>query len=82
MQANDDFRFNVHKRLLDLDATTNHLMMLVVANELSGYRWNEAVSCQKLAIEAWTLLLSAVQTDSMPALDGRSTDVPSISIDH
>ncbi|ENA27829.1 MULTISPECIES: hypothetical protein [Pseudomonas] len=71
MKFNEDFRFNAHKRLLDLDATTNHLMMLVVADELSGFRWDEAVSCQKLASEAWTVLLAEVQTDPMPALDGR-----------
>ena len=71
MKANEDFRFNAHKRLLDLDATTNHLMMLVVAGEVSGIRWDEAVSCQNLAIEEWTVLLSGVRTDPMPALDGR-----------
>jgi hypothetical protein len=39
----DDFRFTAHQHLLDLDATTNHLMMLVVAKEVSGIRWDDAV---------------------------------------
>jgi len=67
----DDFRFKSHRLLLDLDAATNHLMMLVVANEVSGPKWNEAAMRQKVAYEALALLLYAVETDSMPRLDGR-----------
>jgi hypothetical protein len=39
----DDFRFKSHKVLLELDAATNQLMMLVVANDISGARWTEAL---------------------------------------
>ncbi len=70
----DDFRFNAHKHLLDLDATTTHLMMLVVASEVSGARWDEAVSRHKLAIDAWSALFVGVPLDPMPPLDGRSPD--------
>jgi hypothetical protein len=75
----DDFRFKVHHLLLDLDATTNHLMMLVVSREVAGSRWDEAVARQKLAYDAWTSILSGVQTDPMPALDGRPADRPHTS---
>jgi hypothetical protein len=62
----DDFRLTSHHLLLELDAATNHLMMLVVAKEVSGSRWNESVLRQKAAYDAWAMLLYAVETDSMP----------------
>jgi hypothetical protein len=62
----DDFRFTSHHLLLELDAATNHLMMLVVAKEVSGSRWNESVLRQKAAYDTWAMLLYAVETDSMP----------------
>jgi 3-keto-L-gulonate-6-phosphate decarboxylase len=71
MRSNDDVRFMLHQTLLDLDATTNQLMMSVVANEISGDSWNEALMRQKLAFEAWISIAGGVQTDPMPALDGR-----------
>ncbi|MBC3207918.1 hypothetical protein HU755_14040 [Pseudomonas sp. SWRI111] len=78
MSANDDFRFNAHHLLVDLDATTNHFMMLVVSNEVSGVRWDEAVSRQQRAYAAWVSMLSGIQIDPMPVLDGRAavTDNP------
>ncbi|OKK40575.1 hypothetical protein BS643_22800 [Pseudomonas protegens] len=57
MSTSDDFRFSSHHLLIELDAATNHLMMLVVAKEVSGTRWDEAALRQKLAYEAWTALL-------------------------
>lgn len=63
----DDFRFQSHHLLLELDAATNHLMMLVVAKEVSGNRWDEAAKRQKLAYEAWAALLYPSGTDPMPA---------------
>ncbi|TMU81287.1 hypothetical protein FGA82_06930 [Pseudomonas fluorescens] len=54
----DEFRFNSHHLLVALDGATNHLMMLVVAKEVSGARWDEAVICHKGAYDAWTMLLS------------------------
>lgn len=70
----DDFRFKSHHLLLELDAATNQLMMLVVANEVSGFRWNEAAMRQKVAYEIWARLLYAVETDPMPCLDGRPSN--------
>jgi hypothetical protein len=74
LSTHDDFRFNAHRYLLDLDATTNQLMMLVVASEVSGPSWSDAVSRQQLAIEGWFRFLSGIQADPMPALDGRATN--------
>ncbi|MEN5147821.1 hypothetical protein ACP3TY_07160 [Pseudomonas rustica] len=59
MNSHEDFRFNAHKHLLDLDASTTRLMMLVVASEVSGLHWNEAVTRHQLAIDAWAVLLAA-----------------------
>jgi len=73
--TNEDFRFNAHKRLLEVDASTNLLMMLVVSGEVSGGRWDEALMRQKLAYDAWTTLVCGVQIDPMTALDGRPFDV-------
>ncbi|WP_130909596.1 hypothetical protein [Pseudomonas sp. Sample_9] len=72
MPSTDDFRFNAHHLLLDLDATTNQLMMLVVSHEIFGSRWNEAVARQKQAYAAWISILTGIQIDPMPVLDGRA----------
>jgi hypothetical protein len=58
MSNNDDFRFASHHALIELDAATNHLMMLVVSKEISGPRWVESVQRHRRAYEAWTALLS------------------------
>ncbi len=74
MLSTDDFRFNAHHLLLDLDATTNHLMMLVVSHEVSGSRWEEALVRQQRAYAAWVSILPGIQIDPMPVLDGRAVD--------
>lgn len=74
MPATDDFRFNAHHLLLDLDACTNDLMMLVVSHEVTGSRWDEAVSRHKQAYTAWAAILIGIQTDPLPALDGRPVE--------
>lgn len=71
MNTHDDFRFNAHRHLLNLDATTNHLMMLVVAGEVSGSTWSEALSRQQVAIEEWAGVHAGVHLEPLPALDGR-----------
>jgi hypothetical protein len=67
----DDFRFNAHRHLIDLDATTNHLMLLVVAGNTSGATWGEAVSRQQVAFEAWAGFLASSQQDPFRVFDGR-----------
>jgi hypothetical protein len=71
MPSTDDFRFDAHHHLINLDATTNHLMMLVVAREVTGKRWEEALSRHKQAYEAWASILPGINIDPLPALDGR-----------
>ena len=68
----DDFRFRSHELLLDLDAATTNLMMLVSAHQLEGALWREATYRQKQAYEAWATFLNAPKIDPMPTLDGRA----------
>ncbi|MDQ0123538.1 hypothetical protein J2W17_002485 [Pseudomonas lini] len=72
MSNQDDFRFQSHYLLLELDAATNHLMMLVSARQVKGYPWDEAAKRQKLAYEAWAAFLLQ-ETDSMPFLTEQAT---------
>ena len=74
MIPTDDFRFQSHVLLVELDAATTQLMMLVVAGELSGIRWDEALARQSSAYSAWVNVATGIQIDPMPALDGRPTD--------
>lgn len=72
MSNTDDFRFQSHQFLLELDAATTRMMMLVSARQATGYVWEEAAKRQKLAYEAWAAFLYAPATDPMPILDGRA----------
>lgn len=53
----DDFRFSSHLLLIELDAATNRLMMLVVAKEVAGPLWEEAIERQREAYDAWAALV-------------------------
>ncbi|KIQ60955.1 hypothetical protein [Pseudomonas fluorescens] len=72
--SNDTFRFEAHQSLLELDAATTKMMMLVVAGEVSGCLWKEAFSRVGSAYTALASVVAGVQIDAMPALDGRSSD--------
>ena len=74
MISKENFRFQSHVLLVELDAATNRLMMLVVAGELSGSRWDEAFARQSSAYSAWVSAAAGVQIDPMPVLDGRLGD--------
>jgi len=74
MTLDDDFRFQSHALLVELDAATTQLMMLVVAGELSGNVWDEAFSRQSAAYTAWLKAATGVTVDPMPVLDGRPLD--------
>lgn len=76
MIPKDDFRFQSHVLLVELDAATTQLMMLVVTGELSGVRWDEAFARQSSAYSAWVSVATGVQIDPMPALDGRPSEGP------
>jgi hypothetical protein len=76
MNPNEDFRFQSHLLLVELDAATTKLMMLVVAGELSGNRWDEALALQCSAYEAWMTAVAGIRIDPMPVLDARPPDDP------
>lgn len=66
MPNTEDFRFSSHELLVELDAATSHLMMLVVAKEIFGLEWSAAVLRQKNAFEAWSALVT--QSDDIPSM--------------
>ncbi|MCF4996618.1 hypothetical protein GIW70_13210 [Pseudomonas syringae] len=68
------FRTQAHPLLIELDAATTRVMMLVVASDVSGNVWEEATTRQRVAYEAWATHLNGIATDPMPELDGRPTD--------
>ncbi|WP_426214745.1 hypothetical protein [Pseudomonas sp. DWRC2-2] len=57
MREIDDFRFKSHELLIDLDAATTRIMMLVSAGDMNGHVWDEAVKQHRLAVEKWQALL-------------------------
>lgn len=76
MIPSDDFRFGSHVLLVELDAATTQLMMLVVAGEISGTQWDEALSRQSAAYKEWISAVAGISSDPMPALDGRAPGDP------
>ncbi|WP_193559245.1 hypothetical protein [Pseudomonas koreensis] len=76
MIPSDDFRFRAHVLLVELDATTTQLMMLVVVGEISGTQWDEALSRQSAAYKEWISAVAGISIDPMPALDGRAPGDP------
>ena len=67
MSITDDFRFQSHQLLVNLDAATTHLMMLVVANELSGAHWDEAIAWHKVTYDIWAASLAAIDLSDASA---------------
>jgi len=76
MIPSDDFRFRSHVLLVELDAATTQLMMLVDAAEISGTQWDEALSPQSAAYKEWISAVAGISIDPMPALDGRAPGDP------
>lgn len=74
MSDNDDFRFTSHHLLIELDAATNHLMMLVVAKEIVGPRWEDATDRQRRAYDAWAALLNGSQKEPLNDMTERHAD--------
>lgn len=72
MSNSDDFRFQSHHLLLELDAATNQLMMLISGRQAAGHQWDQAAKRQKQAYEAWAHFLYGPAIDPMPSLDGRA----------
>ena len=72
----DDLRFQSHSLLVELDAATTKLMMLVVEGNLSGARWDEAFARQSSAYSAWVTAVRGVKVDPVPVLDCRPPEEP------
>ena len=66
MLTNEDFRFKAHHYLLDLEATNNHLMLLVVAGEVTGKIWDDALTKQKCSYAAWLEAVDANEVSGAP----------------
>ncbi|MCF5724557.1 hypothetical protein [Pseudomonas syringae] len=55
----DDFRFRSHELLVELDAATTKMMMMVVSKQVSGPDWEEATKKHHNAFDAWSSLLKS-----------------------
>lgn len=55
----DDFRFKSHHLLIELDAATSEMMMLVSSKEVVGPKWEAAALRHHHAFEAWNAFLNA-----------------------
>jgi hypothetical protein len=60
----DDFRFRSHELLVELDAATTKMMMMVVSKKNSGPDWDEAAKKHREAYEAWNSFLNPVAPPS------------------
>ncbi len=65
MTSIDDFRFESHQLLLELDAATMGMMMLVSSKCISGPEWETATKRQHDAYESWDNFINSAD-------DGRS----------
>ena len=65
MCSEENFRFQSHELLIELDAATTGIMMLVTAGELHGGRWDDAVVRHHIAVDAWQRFLKLA--DALPA---------------
>lgn len=59
MSGLDDFRFKSHQLLIELDAATCKMMMMVSAKEVAGADWDAATIRHHDAFEAWNSFLNS-----------------------
>lgn len=62
----EDFRFKSHELLIELDAATTRIMLLISANEVTGPQWDEAVERQRQAVKAWQRFISMEGSYHLP----------------
>lgn len=55
----DDFRLRSHQLLIELDASTTKMMMLVSSREVRGVNWEAATLRHRQAFEAWESFLNS-----------------------
>lgn len=58
MSGIDDFRFKSHCLLIELDAATSTIMMLVSSKEVAGAKWDAAALRHHEAFHAWSSFLN------------------------
>lgn len=58
MTSVDEFRFESYKLLLELDAATTSMMLLVTSRHTSGPEWDMATERHRNAYEAWNSFLN------------------------
>ncbi|MCY1184862.1 hypothetical protein D9M73_255890 [compost metagenome] len=59
MTSVDNFRLDSYKLLLELDASTTGMMLLVSSRVISGPEWDLAIERHRVAYEAWSSFLNA-----------------------
>lgn len=66
MVNNDDFRFESHKHLLEIDASVAELMKLVASQKTAGVEWIHAMARYDAAHSKWVsfLLDAAVSSNA------------------
>ena len=58
MTTTDDFRFHAHVLIVELDAATTEMMMLISAHQLNGPEWERVTQRQHDAYERWMKYLN------------------------
>lgn len=58
MTTTDDFRFQAHELVIDMDAATTEMMKLISAHQLSGPEWERVTQWQHDAHERWMTFLN------------------------
>lgn len=58
MTSFEEFRTTSHELLIELDAATTKMMMLVSAKEVSGPFWDDAAQRHLDAVNAWHAFLN------------------------
>jgi hypothetical protein len=53
MKTVDDFRHQSYKLLLELDAATTAMMLLVTSRHVVGPEWEDAIRRHELACDVW-----------------------------
>jgi len=62
MSGLDDFRLKSHQLLIELDAATSKMMMMVSAKEVVGADWDAAALRHHDAFDAWNSFLNSPES--------------------
>ncbi|MHC8314641.1 hypothetical protein [Pseudomonas sp. LB3P31] len=62
MRSVEDFRIKSHALLIELDAATMGMMLLVSTRCVSGPQWDEATQRHHDAYELWNTFLNVPET--------------------